>query len=245
MIGRHATVPSKWRSAAPLPPDPSQCFRPEPMLPVDRLSQRFSVTPDSSHFQSFGFGLIFLFSDGSCSSDRAYLLSLDSKSSTKAATLSVSATPLCPMIAWHTCSRDGGGKEFFGVEESLREREQADGQYQGVRSWFGVHHRAPHAVGMDDDESGGQVCDQDRPAKRGGEGGAWDRNNRLTLETMVGMSWFGSGTWMLPGMMSSACSFSTFVVVAPITSCPATAAALPASISSSVLGLTRHGHNIA
>jgi hypothetical protein len=54
------TIASKCLIAAPFPPLPSQFFLPLPMKPVVKFSQRFSVAPDSSHFQSAGFGEIFL-----------------------------------------------------------------------------------------------------------------------------------------------------------------------------------------
>eukprot|EP00955_Chlamydomonas_euryale_P020445 216763-Chlamydomonas_euryale.AAC.2 len=56
--GYFRPVASKWRSAEPLPPLPSQLRRPEPMNPVDRLSHRLPVSPVSSQRQSFGSGLM-------------------------------------------------------------------------------------------------------------------------------------------------------------------------------------------
>ena len=63
-------VASKCVMAAPVPPEPSQFLRPDPMKPVERLSQRLVVVPDSWHTHFDGSGEIF-FPFASCSRDAA------------------------------------------------------------------------------------------------------------------------------------------------------------------------------
>lgn len=69
--------------------------RPEPMWPVDRLSQRFSVAPVSSQRQSLGLALI-LRPVSSCSMVSAYLDTR--RSSSHAATVSCAVTLSCACL---------------------------------------------------------------------------------------------------------------------------------------------------
>jgi hypothetical protein len=108
----HALADTSQRADAPLPPEPSQWRRPEPMVPSPRLSHRLSVAPVKSHFQSSGL-IETLRSAGSCSRLAAYLLSL--RSSSQVAVSSCRPAPSLPCRVGGVRVHQGAAAQATGV----------------------------------------------------------------------------------------------------------------------------------
>mmetsp|Transcript_9529 Transcript_9529/g.32479 ORF Transcript_9529/g.32479 Transcript_9529/m.32479 type:complete len:222 (+) Transcript_9529:263-928(+) len=106
-------VASKWRSAAPVPPLPSQKRRPLAMYPVLRLSHRFSRSPPSSQRHSEGL-LEMRLPLSSCARPSAYLDTGLSSSRTKVASSSCLRAPAWLRTASHARSTSSGSSGASG-----------------------------------------------------------------------------------------------------------------------------------